>query len=208
MSPRKEHPTRDEIALLPPFPGLTLERIHLLRGEADLAAAEAEILRERQIGFDTESKPTFTREAVSDGPHLIQIALSERAFIIQIDARPPLDFLKRVIESEEILKIGFGLDSDRGPLLRKLGLQLRGSIELSRLLRQQLGYRQDLGVKAAVAAVLGQRLSKSRKATTSNWAAATLSPSQLTYAANDAFAALQVFRALGSEAPHSPQQHS
>jgi ribonuclease D len=33
--------------------------------------------------------------------------------------------------------------------------------------------------------------------TLSNWAAANLRPEQLIYAANDAFAALKVFRAMG-----------
>jgi len=38
---------------------------------------------------------------------------------------------------------------------------------------------------------------KSRKATTSNWAHPRLSESQLLYAANDAWAALRIYRALG-----------
>ena len=56
-----------------------------------------------------------------------------------------------------------------------------------------LGYKDALGVKAAVAVVLGQRLQKSKSVTTSNWAMHELSPKQLQYAANDAFAALAIF---------------
>jgi ribonuclease D len=54
-----------------------------------------------------------------------------------------------------------------------------------------------VGLKAAVAIVLGQRFAKSRKATTSNWANKTLTPQQLHYAANDAHASLLVYRGLG-----------
>jgi ribonuclease D len=52
-------------------------------------------------------------------------------------------------------------------------------------------------VRAAVGIALGQRFHKSKKLTTSSWGSARLSPGQLLYAANDAFAALKVYEALG-----------
>ena len=64
-----------------------------------------------------------------------------------------------------------------------------------------LGHKQALGAKAAVAVVLGRRLTKSKAISTSNWAAPRLSPGQLRYAANDAYAALKVFEAMGSPYP-------
>ena len=64
---------------------------------------------------------------------------------------------------------------------------------------RQRGYRKDMGVRGAVAVLFNQRFIKSRKATTSNWANARLSEAQLIYAANDAYAALRVFEALGLE---------
>ena len=95
------------------------------------------------------------------------------------------------------MKVGFGLKSDRGSLLRSLGISVGASVEMTEALRA-LRYKHALGVKAAVAIVLGQRLQKSRSATTSNWASPTLKPNQLLYAANDAYAALCVFLALAS----------
>ena len=53
-------------------------------------------------------------------------------------------------------------------------------------------------VWAAVAIVLGRNLPKRKSMTTSNWALPKLSALQLDYAANDAYAALSVFRAMGS----------
>jgi ribonuclease D len=47
-----------------------------------------------------------------------------------------------------------------------------------------------------VAVVLGKRLPKSKKITTSNWASPDLSPQQLQYAANDAHASLMIYGAL------------
>lgn len=52
-------------------------------------------------------------------------------------------------------------------------------------------------MKAAVAVLFHRRFLKSKA--TSNWAATRLSESQLAYAANDAWAALWVYQALGLE---------
>jgi len=45
--------------------------------------------------------------------------------------------------------------------------------------------------------LFNQRFMKSKKAATSNWANDTLTESQLLYAANDAYAAMRVWDALG-----------
>jgi len=196
-----ERPTREQIALLPPFVGLSLDQIVVLRSPAQLEDAYRAIQREKFVGFDTETKPTFTKGAEETGPHVVQFALWNQAFIVQLGRDPPLPFLKAVIESQDIVKVGFGLKSDRGSLLRSLGIKVGALVELTETLRA-LRYKHALGAKAAVAIVLGQRLQKSKSATTSNWASPTLRPSQLLYAANDAYAALSVFLALGS--PYTP----
>ena len=191
-----ERPTREQVALLPPFVGLALKQIVVLRSHVQLEEAYRAIEREKFVGFDTESKPTFVKGAEATGPHVVQFALQDRAFVVQL-SEPPLAFLRSVIESQTIVKVGFGLMSDREPLFRKLGIKLGAAVELTATLRA-LRYKHALGAKAAVAIVLGQRLQKSKSATTSNWASSILKPNQLLYAANDAYAALCVFRALGS----------
>ncbi|MEB0092243.1 hypothetical protein RHM65_01470 [Pseudomonas sp. CCI4.2] len=117
--------------------------------------------------------------------------------ILSLSVPPPIEFLTAVLGSKDIVKVGFGLKSDRNHLRRKLGVLIQGEIELTQSLRA-LGYRQSLGAKAAVAVVLGQNLNKSKSVTTSNWAMCPLQKSQLLYAANDAFSALKIFLALGS----------
>jgi ribonuclease D len=100
-----------------------------------------------------------------------------------------------MLESEDLLKVGFGLNSDRRNIRRRLGINLRNAVDLNRVFRKQ-GYLGAVGVRAAVGIVLEKKFHKSKKATTSNWARAQLSKSQLLYAANDAFAALKVFHGL------------
>ena len=53
----------------------------------------------------------------------------------------------------------------------------------------------SVGAKVAVAHFFGQKLQKSKKTGTSNWASPNLSERQLLYAANDAHVALRLYRA-------------
>ncbi len=202
---RKVRPSQEEIAKLPPFDGLPLDRIFVIRTLSEIRVASEAMHLERFVGFDTESRPTWSKETPRTGPHVIQFALSDRAYIIQAPFRKLAEPLRAIIESEHIVKVGFGLNADRGPLLRNLGFRLKTTVELSHALRT-LKYKQKLGAKSAVAIVLGKNLPKPKSVTTSNWALQKLSTRQLDYAANDAFAALRVFRAIGS--PYSPAASS
>ena len=65
-------------------------------------------------------------------------------------------------------------------------------LDLSTALRRS--ERNTLGAKTAVARFFGQRLQKSKKITTTNWALPRLSEKQILYAADDAHVALRVYR--------------
>lgn len=190
-----QRPSREAIALMPEFTGLPLERIHLVRDESQAARAWDALARSAHVGFDTESKPVFVRGQPSDGPHVVQLATPDEAFIVQVGPGMPIDFLRAVLESDAIVKVGFGLRSDRAPLRAKTGIELGASVDIGRRLREA-GYRHEVGLKAAVAIVLGQRMRKPKSATTSNWALSRLRPAQLLYAANDAYASLRVYERL------------
>jgi ribonuclease D len=95
-----------------------------------------------------------------------------------------------------VVKAGFGLGDDRKRIVHKLGIDPQGILELNTIFRER-GYRKDMGVKGAVAVLFNERFIKSKKAATSNWANARLSEAQLVYAANDAYAAIRVWQALG-----------
>jgi ribonuclease D len=190
-----QRPTPEQIAALPAYPALPPSQIQVLKSAAQLAFAEQALREAGHVGFDTESKPVFVAGAPQTGPEVIQFATATHAFIVQTATAGVEAFLQAMIESDEVVKVGFGLASDRPQIHRKLGLRLGKSIDLSHLVRR-LGFKDAVGLKTAVAVVLGQRLAKSRKATTSNWANPTLSPQQLQYAANDAHASLLVYLAL------------
>ena len=111
---------------------------------------------------------------------------AQAAFIVAAD----------LLAFKGIAKAGFGLGDDRKRIIHKLGVEPQGILELNTVFHQR-GYRKDMGVKGAVAVLFNQRFMKSKKAATSNWANARLTESQLVYAANDAYAAIRVWEALG-----------
>jgi RNA polymerase sigma factor for flagellar operon FliA len=86
------------------------------------------------------------------------------------------------------------LGNDRSALHARLGINLHNVLDLGEKLRGA-GHRGTVGAKVAVAHFFGQRLQKSKKTGTSNWASRTLSERQLLYAANDAHVALRLYRA-------------
>src|SRR3989338_5876952 len=192
---KKIAPTKEEIALLEPFVGLTLERIHVPTTTDEFASAAAEIKAAGIVVFDIESKPTFVTGDVSEGPHVVQFALHDKAYLFQPHRAEGLPFLLELLQSDELIKVGFGLKSDRGNILAKLGVHFNAVVDLNTVFRMD-GYHKEMGVRAAVGLVLKQRFAKSRHVTTSNWSQPRLTSQQMLYAANDAYAALKVLEAL------------
>ncbi len=188
-------PTKDEIKLLEPFAGLTLEHVHVPTTREEFAAATAEIKAAGIVGFDTESKPTFVVGDVSEGPHVVQFALHDKAYLFQLHRTEGLPFLLELLQSEEVIKVGFGLRSDRGNILAKLGVHFNAVVDLNTVFSKD-GYHKEMGVRGAVALVFKQRFAKARHVTTSNWSQPQLTPQQMLYAANDSYAALKVLAAL------------
>ena len=189
-------PDKEAIALLPPFERLGLDRITLVTTGTQASQAYEQLVVATAWGFDTESKPTFKVGEQSDGPHILQLSTPERAWVFQLHEPECRAVAADLLALKGIAKAGFGLGDDRKRIVHKLGVEPQGILELNTVFHQR-GYRKDMGVKGAVAVLFNQRFMKSKKAATSNWANARLTESQLVYAANDAYAAIRVWQALG-----------
>lgn len=178
---------------LPVYPGLTLASVTLVDTPALAVAARAALLACDAVGFDTESKPTFRKGEVSTGPHLVQLASDGHVWLFPVSQAVDRDSLRAVLESPTLLKVGMGLGNDRSALKSRLGIELANVLDLGEALRGHW-HRGTVGAKVAVARFFGQRLIKSKKTGTSNWALPRLSERQLLYAANDAHVALRLYR--------------
>jgi ribonuclease D len=198
MPAPKTPPHKDDIAAMERFDGLDLDRVFLVTNERQADIAFGELMSAGSVGFDTESKPTFQRGQKSEGPHVLQFATLEKAFIFQSHFVESHPVIIEALKSPELTKIGFGLGGDLRQISNRFGIRPAGIVDLDRSFRQ-LGYRNAVGAKSAVAMFFQRKLIKSKSITTSNWAARELTERQLLYAANDAYAALRIFHALREE---------
>jgi len=193
---RRATPDKEAIALLPEFARLGLHQITLVTTGAQAREAAAALADVPAWGFDTESKPTFRVGEASDGPHILQLSSLHHAWVFQLHDPACSAVAGELMALPGFVKAGFGLGDDRKRIIAKLGVQPVGVLELNSVFLER-GYRKDMGVKGAVAVMFNQRFIKSKKASTSNWANPRLTEAQLVYAANDAYAAIRVYEALG-----------
>lgn len=188
---------------LPPYQGIVIADVVLVDSPPAAANACRVLLEEAVLGFDTEAKPTFAKGEVSTGPHLVQLATEDRVYLFPVRPQMDCEGLQQILESPRILKVGFGLGSDLAQLRARLGIEVENILDLSCALPGEKP-KQAMGAKTAVARYLGRRMQKSKRTTTSNWSNPRLTERQMLYAADDAQAALRVYRAALAEG-HLPQ---
>ncbi len=127
-------PDKEAIAALPPFERLELAQVHLVSTAAQADAAWQALQGEKVLGFDTESKPTFHRDQVSDGPHIVQLATAEAAWIFQLTDAHCRARVAALLAATQIVKAGFGLGDDRKRILHKLGVEPQGVLDLNHVM--------------------------------------------------------------------------
>lgn len=177
------------------FPG----RIEVIEGAAAAAACDAlragaAVGGAAVLGFDTESRPSFTR-GERHPIALVQLATADLACLFRIDARlgPPSP-LRRLLAGRDVIKVAQGPADEVRELRDRWQAHVGGVIDLVPIARAA-GCR-PLSLRALAAAYLSIRISKG--AQTSNWAAPRLSERQRRYAATDAWACREIYRAMGS----------
>ncbi len=186
-------PSKEQIQAFPVFQNLPMQQIQVINRLEQCHALEQELKSCAVLGFDSESKPTFKVGEVSTGPHLIQLATLDKAYLFQMNDSI-WDFLKPIFASREQIKVGFGLKND-AHLFRKKGIELNSVIELSKCFKA-FGLNNPVGLKNAMALLFQVNFPKSKRISTSNWASKKLSPAQIDYAAADAYAPVLVFEEL------------
>jgi len=186
-------PSKEQIQTFPVFKNLPMQQIQVINRLEQCHALEQELKSCAVLGFDSESKPTFKVGEVSTGPHLIQLATLDKAYLFQMNDSI-WDFLKSIFASRDQIKVGFGLKND-AHLFRKKGIELNSVVELSKCFKA-FGFNNPVGLKNAMALLFQVNFPKSKRISTSNWASKKLSPAQIDYAAADAYAPMLVFEEL------------
>jgi len=165
--------------------------VELVSSPEGLALAVDRLGRERLLGFDTETRPSF-KKGVNHPPSLIQLAGSQTVYLFQVDQLPPANGLQSILADPAIIKTGVAVRDDIKDLKRIWPFEESGFIDLGELAR-----RLDLkthGLRNLAANFLGFRISK--HAQVSNWSREELTPKQIIYAATDAWVSREIHLAM------------
>ena len=187
-------PSPEALRRLPPFEQLPDEAIIWVTPD-NLAGVMDEIRPLRVVGFDTESRPVFVRGQSQDGPHLVQLASHERAWLFSMLEPACLAAVGELLVLPSLQKVGFGLAGDRSQLHARFGRQPVGLVDLDQTWRA-LGYRSSLGIRMAMAVTFGCYFEKSKAIGKSDWSRQPLTQAQCRYAAHDAWGAFRIYVAL------------
>lgn len=181
---------RLEKSYISSLPKIAFEgEIILVNSNEQLKRCVEMLLKEKMIGFDTESRPAFKRGQYFP-ISILQFSTLKKAYIVQrkfID----MEILRPIFESETLKKVGIALHEDRRKMNKDLGVEfiLSGFVDLSYIARKK-GIIQ-IGARSLSARYLEATISKSSQ--TSNWANEELTEKQLLYAATDSWVCLKIY---------------
>lgn len=155
------------------------------------AEAVAVLMRERVIGFDTETKPSF-KKGQSNKVALMQLSTLDQCFLFRLNIIGIGPELTQLLESQDITKIGLSIHDDFNVMHRSSKVQPKAFVELQTFVKDYS--ITDSSLQKIFAIIFGKRISKSQRLT--NWEAPELTPSQQAYAATDAWACLMIYNSL------------
>ena len=189
------------------FPG---EIVLVDREGEQLDHALRYLKRQRVLGFDTETRPTFSPDQHSTGTALLQLSGEGRAFLFRLKKIGLPKPLAAILANPSIVKVGAAtLDDVRG-LQKITPFSPKGFVDLQSIV-SEYGIR-DKSVKKMTAIILGVKISKAQQL--SNWEAEHLSESQQRYAATDAWVCREMYLKLMASEKHpltpeqlNPEQH-
>lgn len=175
----------------------TINELPLIRFHGAINVAEdsksfnrfaSRLKKQRVLGFDIECKPNFKR-GPNNPPALIQLATADQAFLFRLFPVMKLGRLIDILEDPEIIKTGVAIKDDLKNLIKIEDFKPAGFEDLATLAKS-LKVEQT-GLRNLTAIFFKQRLSKS--AQLSNWQKRPLTPSQINYAATDAWISRELY---------------
>ena len=192
--------TKEEINALPlkAYEG----RVTIVDTDAALKESLPAIRREKVLGFDTESRPSF-RKGDNYPVSLIQLCGANHVWLFQIPKIEDKSPLWKVLANPRITKAGVAIQDDIKKLQEINAFQPAGFVEIANLTQQ--AKILNTGLRSLAGLLLGFRISK--RAQVSNWARSNLTEAQVQYAATDAWVSRELYvhmKALSKRAQNGP----
>ena len=159
---------------------------------AEFNRAIAYLRSQKVIGFDTETRPTFTPSQPRYDVSLLQLSGPDKAFLFRVNKIGMHRRLCNLLASDKVVKVGAAIHDDIRGLQKLHDFRPAAFVDLQKI-GCEWGIR-DKAVKKMAAIILGFRISKTQQL--SNWEAETLSESQCKYAATDAWVCREMYLKL------------
>lgn len=157
----------------------------------DLLRACEVLSAQKIIGFDTETRPSFT-SGMLNKVALLQLSTDDVCFLIRLNKVPLDKALIAILQNENIAKVGAAVQNDIAALNALRRFKARGFIDL----QNEVGRFgiEDRSLRKLSGIIIGKKVSKAQRL--SNWEAQTLTPQQQQYAATDAWVCIELLRRL------------
>ncbi|GAB1472664.1 3'-5' exonuclease [Bacteroidota bacterium] len=144
------------------------------------------------IGFDTETRPSFTANTKRNLVALLQLSGKERAYIYRLHSTGLNEDLVKILSNPRIIKVGAAVTDDIRSLQHHTKFVPKGFVDLQSIAS---GWGiEEKSVRKMAAIILGVRVSKSQQL--SNWESSDLTVAQINYAAVDAWVCQRMYLKL------------
>ena len=185
--------SREDMAALPirRYEG----KVRVVTTRTELAQALADIQQEHVVGFDTETRPAFKKGERYE-PALVQVATAKAVYLFQLRRVDVIPGLAQMLSDPRIVKAGVAVAHDLKSLKEVFSFAEKNMLDLG-VVGKRYGLDQT-GVRNLAGLFLACRVTKGAR--TSNWAATLLTPTQIAYAATDAWICRELylrFQSLG-----------
>lgn len=157
----------------------------------DAEKATSYLSRERMVGFDTETRPSFKKGNVNKVA-LMQVSTLDTCFLFRLNRIDLPDCLVAWLQDSRLLKVGLSLSNDYLALHRRRDFKPAGFIDLQDY-AHEFGI-EDMSLQKIYAILFGEKISKGQRLT--NWEGDVLDDKQKSYAATDAWACLKIYNYL------------
>ena len=145
-----------------------------------------------EIGFDTETRPSFTKDRHYN-MSLLQFSTEDTCFLIRLNKFWKFPkMLENFLKNKNVKKIGLSLRDDFNRLQNLTKVSPVNFVDLQDYV-PPFGI-EELSLRKIYAILFGKKISKSKQK--SNWDVDVLSKPQMRYAALDAWACLRIYQFL------------
>ena len=162
--------------------------IRIIQTAEQAKDACAILIKEKVLGFDTETRPAF-KKGQSYLPSLLQLAGTKVVYLFQLSQCGLTDSIIILLSNVNIIKSGVAINQDLTELQQILNFEPAGFVDLGDIARSK-GLPHH-GLRGLAAYLLNFRISKSGR--TSNWSANQLTKKQIKYAATDAWVGRELY---------------